>query len=90
MDTNCCYSTLIVLLMFQCTTVSGSYIVVWCSVHTLNLSTFYFPSAKFGSCVMRDLIRANLDLQSVDNEIVLWEPKTKEQSPGEVTQFDIS
>ncbi|KAF0930569.1 hypothetical protein E2562_033487 [Oryza meyeriana var. granulata] len=21
--------------------------------------------------------------QSVDNEIVLWEPKTKEQSPGE-------
>lgn len=23
-------------------------------------------------------------LQSVDNEIVLWEPKMKEQSPGEV------
>ena len=39
---------------------------------------------------MRDLICANLDLQSVDNEIVLWEPKTKEQSPGEVTQFNIS
>lgn len=27
-------------------------------------------------------------LQSVDNEIVLWEPKTKEQSPGEVIQFN--
>lgn len=24
--------------------------------------------------------------QSVDNEIVLWEPKMKEQSPGEVSQ----
>lgn len=23
-------------------------------------------------------------LQSVDNELVLWEPKMKEQSPGEV------
>lgn len=24
------------------------------------------------------------NFQSVDNEIVLWEPKMKEQSPGEV------
>jgi hypothetical protein len=46
-----------------------------------------FSNCKFGSCITRDLICANLDLQSVDNEIVLWEPKTKEQSPGEVTQF---
>lgn len=30
-------------------------------------------------------------LQSVDNEIVLWEPKMKEQSPGEVSVYsDIS
>ena len=27
-------------------------------------------------------------LQSVDNEIVLWEPKMKEQSPGEVRILD--
>lgn len=25
-----------------------------------------------------------VDFQSVDSEIVLWEPKMKEQSPGEV------
>ena len=28
-------------------------------------------------------------MQSVDNEIVLWEPKTKEQSPGEVSFFSL-
>lgn len=27
------------------------------------------------------------NVQSVDNEIVLWEPKMKEQSPGEVRIF---
>lgn len=46
--------------------------------------------ANFGSCIMRDLICADLDLQSVDNEIVLWEPKTKEQGVGEVIQFNLS
>ena len=56
-------------------------------IESVNL---LFSSAKFGSCIMRDLICANLDLQSVDNEIVLWEPKTKEQSPAEVTQCNIS
>ena len=62
-------------------------------VQCASIESFYLlfsTSAKFGSCIMKDLICANLDLQSVDNEIVLWEPKTKEQSPGEVTQFDIS
>jgi len=30
------------------------------------------------------LVSCFAQLQSVDNEIVLWEPKMKEQSPGEV------
>lgn len=28
--------------------------------------------------------------QSVDNEIVLWEPKVKEQTPGEVSYIIIT
>lgn len=39
-------------------------------------------------CLIVDIIYAHILLlfsfQSVDNEIVLWEPKTKDQSPGEV------
>jgi hypothetical protein len=31
---------------------------------------------------------SSLNLQSVDNEIVLWEPKTKDQNPGEVIYFN--
>lgn len=36
------------------------------------------------------ILMYSLQMQSVDNEIVLWEPKTKEQSPGEVRYRAIS
>lgn len=36
------------------------------------------------------ILMFGLQMQSVDNEIVLWEPKTKEQSPGEVRYRAIS
>ena len=38
----------------------------------------------------RDLICGNFDSQSVEHEIVLWEPKIKEKSPGEVINFNVS
>jgi len=37
-----------------------------------------------------DVICANFDSQSVEHEIVLWEPKIKEKSPGEVINFNLS
>lgn len=43
---------------------------------------------QFNICFAFPTYRVSLSLcvycQSVDNELVLWEPKIKEQSPGEV------
>lgn len=55
-----------------------------CLVHLL----LYRASVQFFQSFFSVPNEGGFYLQSVDNEIVLWEPKTKEQSPGEVIQFN--
>jgi len=54
-----------------------------CTVHLFNSVLQLLYSEGW------DLICANFDSQSVEHEIVLWEPKVKE-SPGEVINFNHS
>ena len=55
-----------------------------CTVHLFNSVLQLLYSEGW------DLICANFDSQSVEHEIVLWEPKLKEKSPGEVINFNHS
>jgi hypothetical protein len=55
-----------------------------CTVHLFN------PVLQLLYSEGWDLICANFDSQSVEHEIVLWEPKIKENSPGEVINSKLS
>ena len=59
-------------------------ILAVCTVHLFNSVLQLQFSERW------DVICANFDSQSVEHEIVLWEPKIKEKSPGEVINFNLS